>query len=116
MDAGCDCRHSTYCLVVLMLDVSVVGQKGEVVYIWYVSCDLVVVLGCLKLLGCCLRSYGDKDDVGAVTCSCCCSCSGGSIDNVVHCCFRQANGGCCWESVHVGYGCRIGYDENNMSV
>ena len=116
MDAGHGCQHSTCHLVIVMLDVSVVGQKEEVVYIWCIGCDLVVVLGCLKLLGCCSQSYSDKDDAGAVACFHCCNCSGGSVDDVVHCCFHQADSGCCWESVHFGFGCGIGYDENNVSV
>ena len=116
MDVGCCCRHSTYHLVIVMLGISVVGQKGEVVYIWYVGCDLVAVLGCLRWLGCCSWSYGGMDDVGIVACFHCCNCAVRSVDDVVCCCFCHADDGCCSKSFHVGFGCRIGYDENNVFV
>ena len=99
-----------------MLGISVVGWRGEVVDIRYGSCGLVVVLDCLRWLGCCWWSYGGTDDVGIVACFHCGNCVVRSIDDVVHCCFHQFDGGCCLKCFRFGSGCGIGYDENGVFV
>ena len=116
MGVGCRCRHSTYRLDIVKLDVLVVEQRGESVSVWHGGCILAVVLGYLMSLGCCYSwGCGSMDDIGSVVCFRCGNSVVRSVDDTIRYCFLQF-GVSCLKCFRFGFDSRIGCGESAMLV